>query len=913
MMKKRTKITNDDSLKNKEYNDKITSSLEKFSYLKIEPSNNFKKITTEEIKSINEKIEKNIKDKFASKKEFINEIIKKFLERNYPKYETNTSKIIQIISNQIKTKKKLNGERMEVYINFFYNSKDNFKSSTTLVLNKRIFRNIGIMLCYIYFKLKDYPIDSNGIKEYINTIVTKKINVISDYFLYCNNVGCDPMLTKKAYEWRKLVKIYNYQVPPELIFLINTFQNCLKLEINMEFDQDILTQEDLQLYTMTLLNIEYVFPNLENISINLIHKKLQEFLNKKTINNLSSLILKNEETFKKNVSKDNNSLYSIKWDFDKEFNLAYFNNIKANSKKNKKNISNDEYNIINLDEKEIDLLSVKNNISSEKNKLSLSQINIPEKKSNKLNDIGFVDLELDEMDNDTSSSTTNSSSEIFRVKTKQNMINETFEEKQKKYFQKIDNFKMIIDFIIMTFCTMSWNQSVRKLNLLSNNFYSKGLITYMKYFFDFESKKTFHFLDILYNKPNGYDSINIEFNSLDIFIFNKLLDIFYMNMSLTSINISFFSADISYLLSNLFQIYSEQLKTYSEIKNYISIKGSNFNTDEFEKKILDDISSRFCENLEILFELIKNKKDLKELGLNFDMPIILSNNNNYKISIFKFILNILMLVDNNESKHKSSIKKLTILAPKIIFDSKKEKNIDNFFKNISIYYKTKTLINLNLQFQFYKISYIQNLISTNLFTLNIGDLDIYTFDKLIQYLTCYDFSINSNLSHLSIKLLGMFTNFNIQMKLLLQRLFNISLRNLLELKLFTNLIIDKKANYLFFLKLLQNNSIPSYLITLNKKSKKTIAYFNLFKVNKIYFLVSETIQNLVFKDTFNLMRQNNFFLNEIYWVIKIYLLRMQKRNDIFVGKFGMQGIIFTILKYLFFTSNVKLEHQYIGD
>jgi hypothetical protein len=272
-----------------------------------------------------------------------------------------------------------------------------------------------------------------------------------------------------------------------------------------------------------------------------------------------------------------------------------------------------------------------------------------------------------------------------------------------------------------------------------------------------------------------------------------------------------------------------------------------------------------------------------------------------------------MLVDNNESKHKSSIKKLTILAPKIIFDSKKEKNIDNFFKNISIYYKTKTLINLNLQFQFYKISYIQNLISTNLFTLNIGDLDIYTFDKLIQYLTCYDFSINSNLSHLSIKLLGMFTNFNIQMKLLLQRLFNISLRNLLELKLFTNLIIDKKANYLFFLKLLQNNSIPSYLITLNKKSKKTIAYFNLFKVNKIYFLVSETIQNLVFKDTFNLMRQHNFFLNEIYWVIKIYLLRMQKRNDIFVGKFGMQGIIFTILKYLFFTSNVKLEHQYIGD
>ena len=223
------------------------------------------------------------------------------------------------------------------------------------------------------------------------------------------------------------------------------------------------------------------------------------------------------------------------------------------------------------------------------------------------------------------------------------------------------------------------------------------------------------------------------------------------------------------------------------------------------------------------------------------------------------------------------------------------------------------MTNLNIQFQLYKISYIQNLISRNLFSLNIGDLDIYTFDKLIQYLTCYDFSISSNLSHLSIKLLGMFTNFNIQIKLLLQRLFNISLRNLLELKLFTNLIIDKKANYLFFLKLVQNNSIPSYLITLNKKSKKTIAYFNLFKVNRILFLVSETIQNLVFKDTFSLMRRHNFFSNEIYWIIKIYLLRMQKKNEICVGKFGMQSIIFTILKYLFLISNVKLEHQYIGD
>jgi hypothetical protein len=337
---KKAKNTNDDSLKNKESDNNSTmdnnrnSSLGKYSYLKIDPSINFKKITLVEIKSINEKLKKNNKDKFFSKKEYINEIIKKFLDKYFPKYEGNISKISTLISNQIKSKKKLKREKMEVFINFFYNSKETFKTSKTIVLNKRIFRNIGIMLSFIYRKLKDYTIDSNGMKDYINTNIAKKINILSDYFLYCNNCGTDPMLLKKSIEWKKLVKIYNYQVPPELIFLINIFQNCLKLEINIEFDKDILTQEDFQLYTITLLNIEYVFPNLENISLNLVHRNIQEFLNNKYISKLTKLMLIREETFKKNYIKHNISIYAIKWDFEKDFDLAYFKKINSNKKKN---------------------------------------------------------------------------------------------------------------------------------------------------------------------------------------------------------------------------------------------------------------------------------------------------------------------------------------------------------------------------------------------------------------------------------------------------------------------------------------------------------------------------------------------------------------------------------------------------
>ena len=913
MKRKKVKNTNEDSLKNIESNinstkdNNINSSLGKYSYLKIDPSINFKKITLDEIKAINDKLEKNNKDQLIPKKEFINEIIKIFLEKYYPKYEGNTSKINSIISSQIKSRQKLNKEKMEVYINYFYNAKENFKTSKILVLNKRIFRNIGIMLCYIYHKLKDYKIDTNGIKDYINTIISKKINILSDYFLYCNNCGTDPMLLKKSYEWKKLIKIYNYQVPPELIFLVNIFQNILKLEIDIEFGQDNLTQEDFQLYTMTLLNIEYVFPNLENISLNLVHKNLQEFINKQSLHKMTKLLL-NTECTKKNYIKDNISKYSIKWDFEAEFDLAYYNNIKRNSKKNRKHFPNEKYsNIIYFDEKEIHT-TIKSITTFQKNRKIIPPKNIADK-NKKINDTDFVDLEYDEFDNDASTSTTNSSTDIYRVKAKQN-INETKEEKNKQFFALVDKNKMIYDFILITFCCVSWNQIIRKLNIISNTFYTKGLIDNMRHFYDLDNQKKFHIFDILYNKQHGLNSLNIEFNSLDIFTFNKLLEIIYMNMTWSSINISFFSSDVSYLFSPLFQIYTEQLKSTKEIDEFIIKKGKNFTIEELEKKIINDISGYFLDNLANLFEIIRNKKEIKELGFNFDIPSNIITNNNYKISIFKFLLNILMLVDNKESEHKTNIKKLTLLAPKIVFDARKENSIDNFFENISLYKTSKTLMNLNIQFQFYRISNLKNLISRNLITLSLGDLDLYTFDNLLQYLTSYDFSINTNLSHLNIKLLRMITNFNIQMKLMLQRLFSINLKNLLELKLCTNLIIDKKANYLFFLKLLHNNWIHSYVITLNKKSRLTVGFFNLFKNNKIFFLVSETIQNIVFQDTFSLMRKHNFFSTEIFWILKRYLFKKQKEDDINVGKFGMQYIIFNILKYLFLTSNVKLEHQY---
>ena len=901
--------------KNSSLNNIKNSSLDD-PYLIIDSSNNFRKISLNEKKLINARLKtfsgKKLSSKGISKKDLTKEIIKKFTEKKFQRSDINIYKISSLISSQIKSKRKLDKDIIEEHINFFFNLRRDLTSCSTIVLNKNIFKNIGIILCYVYSKFKDYSIDYNNMKEYINKIIIKKINVLTDYFLFCNTCHDDPSLLKKTYVWKKLIKKNKYEIPPELIFLINIFQKCLKLVIDISSESEILNQEELNLYTITLLNIEYIFPNIEHISINFVHDKLQQLLYNRNYNKFCNILRSKDENIKKNYIKDNISLYAIKWDFEQEFNLVYFNQIKYSEKKKNNKVSIEDFFIVSHnEEKEKEQLSKINN-SFANSIISLDNLFFG---SNKIESGDMVDNGSEENDKDLSSTNnTSSSMELMNIKNPDIIKREKKDIKILEYKDILNKNSIIFDQIVITILGISCIKTVRKLNLISNEYYIKDIISYMKVNNEIDISSIdneFHILDSLYNKENGLDLLNIEINSLDIITFNKILEIIYINLMLSSVNISFFSSDVSYLIPNLFKIYYEQIKKPKDIINYVLKNEKNFIIDDYVNKILNEISEYFIKNLETLFEIIKNKNDLKELGFNFDIPPILINNNNYKISIFKFILNILILINNNEIKNISKLKKLTLLAPKIVFDQSNGSNIDAFFKKLSLYSKTNTLINLNIEFQFHQINYIKNLVSTNLFQLCIGDLDAYTFNKLVNYLESYYFCSQSNLSHLSIKLSGMITNFNTQLKLNLQKLFSINLKNLLEMKLYTNLIIDKKANYLFLLKILQNNYIPSYIITLNEKSKKVVNFFHIFGRKKILYLVSESIQNLIFKDSgLNIIRRNSFHSNEIYWILKDLFLYKYKANSNYVGYFGLQYLISTILKYLFFSAEVKLEHKY---
>jgi hypothetical protein len=217
-----------------------------------------------------------------------------------------------------------------------------------------------------------------------------------------------------------------------------------------------------------------------------------------------------------------------------------------------------------------------------------------------------------------------------------------------------------------------------------------------------------------------------------------MLNLIYKNQNLLTLNVSFFSSDITYFLRPLLKIYNQIIGDAENL-----IKYDNINIEE---TILNSILPFFLDNLSVLFVIIKNLKKIENLGLNFDLPIIIANNQGYIIPIIKFILNIIFLVDNK------NIKKLTISAPSIVLDERILPRINEFFSEIDINKGENDLIELNLQIQLYKIVDIKNLISTKIIILSLGDFDLFTFKNLVKYLTSYKFSSESNLESLSIRL-----------------------------------------------------------------------------------------------------------------------------------------------------------------
>jgi hypothetical protein len=278
-------------------------------YLNIDSKNVLTGTSKDDINFIKERIQtfqndQSNKDEI-SKEKLTQQITKMFLDKLFPKCESHVRKISLAISRDIQAIKKLTLEIIEDNIDYFYSNRHEIKYLKSLKLTKERFRNIGYILCYIYPKLTKFKIkDSSEIKKYLKEVVKNNnniniknkvnIDVLTDYFFYCGEKGIDPSQIKKTTVWKTLIN--KYEVPPELIFLVNLFGGIKYLVIDIDFEGEKLDNEDIKLFTITILNTSFIFPFLDHVSLNFIHNEVQFSLYERYYSKIINLLKLGEET-----------------------------------------------------------------------------------------------------------------------------------------------------------------------------------------------------------------------------------------------------------------------------------------------------------------------------------------------------------------------------------------------------------------------------------------------------------------------------------------------------------------------------------------------------------------------------------------------------------------------------------------
>ena len=721
----------------------------------------------------------------------------------------------------------------------------NEKNAKTLDLNYDILMSLGQMISYSYSKLDQYKIKDMGkLIEAIDKFSEKKINIYDEFVKWCVKQGKDPKKEKITEYYKKRRK--DYDCLPEVIFLINHFSSIttVNLELDKIYKED-LDEEDYKYYEIAILNIHWVLRALENIKINLSCREIQKnFIFKRYKEKINEAANKNNDIIKpKDLVFDTQFFFKKKWNF-----LPKLKQVKG--------------------------------ISNELNEIPQSKTAGLKQKKTLFSTKTFR------------KTFKNISENLFNIgKEKTTIITRT-----EIVRQNLNLFELII------VCIFSLNEAKEGINveLVMNDTFNGEFFLLLKDIYKFEwmiqdDPSQFHIFDLLlFNRIiENMQKLDIEINCLDFVTFEKFLSFFYFNQAVTKFNMSLFSSDFIYTPEFIYKIYSEK----NMEKSPELLKG-NYEDDSYlfcdikdlEDKILDRLHTDFQNLLAILFEIIYRRKTLTEIGFNIDAPKNIMNKSIYMNSIFKFILNLFFYVSKN------NINKFSILSPSTEFNSCTKPDIDEIIKGINFEQKNK-LEELTIQMKFFEFESINCFITNKLRILNIGNLDLKTFEYLSNSICSYKFNTTSCLEELSIGLSELVTEFSPALKNILCKLFNIKIKNLTSLTLLTNLDLSSKNEYSNLLELLNYNWISNYVITFSGGEEKNTDE----SMSKLHYMVPSNLgTKLLDKKSLKKIEDHKDKEDSAFWYLK-YLMRTKKVN---------KKMIFDILKYINIVKSPKLSHYY---
>ena len=847
------------------------------SYLNIDPFNYFKNSTEEEEDIINNKTSlfQDINKKEEKKYFYLKIVVVKFINIFFPNEVNIDDYSLSLnISKHFCKSKNLVKSSIEKYINFFFEKRVELTYSKSFILNIEVLKNLGNILSYAFSKMELYKVkNKNDIKNILNSLTQQESNVLTDFYNYVAEKGLLPNEENKALYWHQNKN--KYKLPPELLFIINLFSNITIFDFDINFQDDSFDEEEMKYLFLILMNIDLFLFNLKRIKLNFIHEKFQK------INNsffLKRLILKdsNSDSLKINIVKNKESLYLEKWNFERNFMLEKFRNIELKKrKKEKRKIKTFEYDEFT--------------IFQEKQKCFFNGSFMQQKDEDNDGEILNKTFEInDDNFNSINNLIPNKLNKNYHINNSMNL--KTRKNNEFRFLDIVEKFHYTFD-IIFLFLYYACHFPTRHINLIMNDSYNIEITNHLKKLIncDINNEITnFHILDIYTEPLNKVKSFNVEINSLDLITFDKILNLIFNNRLIQELKFSFFTSDINYYPYILYRtfLYFTKKKKIEEDSKYS------------ENKVLEYLFTFFKDNLLYLFYLIK-EKNFKILGLNFDIPIVIQKMENYMNVILKFLINVLIFINSINCK----CNELTLLSPSTIMDGNVYNNIDKIFEEMNSNKNGLKLTELNLQFTIYKIPNIKNIIGHNLLSLSIGDLDLSTLEAITNHFNSYKFAIYSLLRRINIKLLENIRYINSKLKIILTSLFNIKLKNLKKLNLFTNIIIKNKKECSFLIRILKNNWIYSYTLILNKESQE---YFKSFvENNNITFLVPHNLENELIGPEKN--NNKNISTNTddiVYWYLQyMFNNRYYYRTRNFKAK---KDCIYNILKYLYFVKKIKL-------
>ena len=245
--------------------------VEQENYIKINTKNQFEIYNSEESKKKLNEILNYIEE--LVEEDSNEEMSQNFLDKLFPKGKRVAFIISKLISKKINKKisKRIVGEKLD----FFFQNRIEFRYSKKLILTKENINNIGYILCYSYSKFEDLNINSKkDLKNFISH--SDKIDVLNDFFSYCNAKGKSPQ-DMDILNFLEKKDIKDYLLPGAFLFLICCFDyiNILELDMNVINECRQMNKEDFYLFIITILNIHYLVTKTDRFKINFNNEKFQ--------------------------------------------------------------------------------------------------------------------------------------------------------------------------------------------------------------------------------------------------------------------------------------------------------------------------------------------------------------------------------------------------------------------------------------------------------------------------------------------------------------------------------------------------------------------------------------------------------------------------------------------------------------